>query len=84
MRKQYRERTNKEVKIETLRVRNTKALPDRAESVAKNLAAVNTIFVHLFYDENFITLLEAESLTAIPRYLQSLYEEARDGHEIGT
>jgi hypothetical protein len=32
-------------------------------------------------DENFITLLEAESLTALPECLQPLYEEARDGHE---
>jgi len=59
-----------------------KKLPERAQSVAKNLAALNTIFGQLFGDENFITLLEAESLTALPRYLQPLYEEARDGHEI--
>jgi hypothetical protein len=82
MRKEYRQRAKTKVKVETVRVRNTKALPERAQSVAKNLAALNTIFGQLFGDENFITLLEAESLTVLPRYLQPLYEEARDGHEI--
>jgi hypothetical protein len=82
MRKEYRQRAKTKVKVETVRVRNTKALPERAQSVAKNLEAMNAVFGYLFGDENFITLLEAESLTALPRYLQPLYEEARDGHEI--
>jgi hypothetical protein len=83
MRKEYRKRAKVKARVETIRVRNTKALPERAQSVAKNLETVNAVFGHFFEDENFITLLEAESMTALPKYLQPLYEEARDGHEIG-
>jgi hypothetical protein len=72
MRKEYRRRAK--VRVETVRVKNTKALPERAQSVAKNLEAINAVFGHFFEDENFITLLEAESLTALPKCLQPLYE----------
>jgi hypothetical protein len=79
MRKEYRQRAK--AKVETVRVKNTKALPERAQLVGKNLEAINAVFCHFFKDENFITLLEAEALTAIPRHLQPLYKESRDGNE---
>jgi hypothetical protein len=79
MKKEYRQRAK--AKVETVRVKNTKALPERAQLVGKNLGAINDVFGYLFEDENFITLLEAESLTAVPRHLQPLYKEARDGNE---
>lgn len=80
MRKEYRQRPK--AKVETVRVKNTKALPERAQLVARNFEAINAVFGHFFEDENFITLLEAESLTAVPRHLQPLFKEVRDGHEI--
>ena len=66
----------------TVQVKNTLALPARAETVVESLKCVNALFEELFSDENFITLLEAESLNTIPAYLNPLLEEARDGHEI--
>ena len=67
----------------TVQVKNTLALPGRAKTVAESLQRVNAVFRELFSDENFITLLQAESLTTIPNYLNSLLKEARNGHEIG-
>jgi hypothetical protein len=79
MRKEYRQRAK--AKGETVRIKNTKALSERARWVGKNLEAINAVFGHFFEDENFITLLEAESLTAVPRHLQPLFEEVRVGNE---
>jgi hypothetical protein len=43
--------------------------------------ALNRIFLKLFSDENFVTLLRAESMTAMPAYLQPLVKEGTDEHE---
>jgi hypothetical protein len=82
MKHQQHGRVKKKVHIETLRVRNTRALPERAASVGKSLQLVFSVFRTLFSDENFLTLLEAETLIAIPLCLKPLFEEGRTGHEI--
>ena len=63
-------------------MKNTLALPDRAKTVAMGLQRLKAVFGELFSDENFTTVLEAESLTTIPAYLGPTLEEARNGHEI--
>jgi hypothetical protein len=65
-----------------VRVKYTLALPARAESVGRCMETLNGVFRRLFSDENFVTLLRAESMTAIPEFLKPLVEEGRDGHEI--
>jgi hypothetical protein len=55
MKKEYRQRTKAKVKVDTVRVENTKALPERAQSVAKNLEAINAVFGHFFEDEKMKT-----------------------------
>jgi hypothetical protein len=77
----YKDRARKKIKVQTLRVKQTLALPDRADSVAKGLGILNGVFREVFSDENFVTLLRAESMTAIPEYLRPLAEGARDEHE---
>jgi len=52
----------------------TIALPRRAELVARRLHLLVTIFGELFADENFLTLLRAESMTMLPAHLYSLLE----------
>ncbi len=52
------------------------ALPERAAFVKRQLILVNSIFRELFSDENFRTLMRAESLTAVPVYFKPLLEEA--------
>ena len=47
-------------------------LPKRAELVAKQLDLFNAVFLRLFSDENFVTLLRAESMSSIPGYLKIL------------
>jgi hypothetical protein len=83
MKKIYRDRAKKKIQVETFRVRSSRALPSRAASALRSIEVVSDVFRRLFSDENFITLLEAESLTAIPSYLQPSFEEARHEHEIG-
>jgi hypothetical protein len=53
------------------------ALPERAAFVERQLSLVNSIFRKLFSDENFRTLMRAESLTAVPVYWKPLLEDAR-------
>lgn len=55
------------------------ALPKRAEFVARYLAQLNAIFVTFFADENFLTLLRAESITTVPLYLKPLLDRSK-GH----
>ena len=50
------------------------ALPERIHFVERGLALVNTTFTTLFADEDFVTLLRAESET-IPTYLKGVLEE---------
>jgi hypothetical protein len=82
MKHQQHGRVKKKVHIDTPRVRNTRALPERAASVGKSLQLLRSVFRTLFSDENFLTLLEAEALTAIPLCLKTLFEEGRAGYEI--
>jgi hypothetical protein len=82
MKKIYRNRAkSKKPKRITVQVKNTIALPERARTVASLLSRLRTVFGELFPDENFLVLLEAESLCTIPAYLNPLLEEARNGHE---
>jgi hypothetical protein len=58
-----------------IHVRYMEAVPERAALVARHLATLNEIFGTLFSDENFITLLRAESMTRVPAYFQPLLKE---------
>jgi hypothetical protein len=60
----------------------TLTLPRRAELVRRHLGVLNRIFLRLFGDENFVTLLRAESMTTIPVYLKLLLEKHTCRHEI--
>ena len=83
MKKKYWERTRKKIKVDTKRVSKTRALPVLATSATQSMEKLSAVLGKLFADENFVTLLEAESLTAIPAVLRTVFEAARDGHEIG-
>jgi hypothetical protein len=48
----------------------------------KCLRSYESAFTKLFEDENFITLLEAESLTEIPGPLNALFHEAKNRNDI--
>lgn len=82
MKKRYRERAKKRIKVETKRVSKTRALPDLALSASERLGKVTEALGQLFSDENFVTLLEAEALTAIPALLRPVFEKAKNEHEI--
>jgi hypothetical protein len=62
-------------------VEYTVTLPARAELVGCQLAVLNTVFERLFADENFRTLLRAESMTTVPACLRPLLEGKRCGDE---
>ena len=66
MKKIYRDRAQLKPKIETARIRESRALPVRAQEISLALLEMDAIFMRLYSDENFITLLQAESLTDIP------------------
>jgi len=59
----------------SVQVRNTLALPDRAEATERLLRSLSRVFAELFADENFVTLLQAESRTKVPEYLRTALEE---------
>lgn len=75
-------KSKKPVKRITIQVRNTLALPRRAKATERLLGNLRTIFAELFGDENFITLLQAESQTTIPEYLRTTLEGAKSRHDI--
>ena len=52
-------------------VRKTSELPERAALAAGRLARFDAIIKTLFEDENFITLLRAESMLSVPNCLSS-------------
>jgi hypothetical protein len=84
---EHRQGTNKKTsKKHTLQYRNSLALPEHTKNIAQRLQRMNAIFGQLFSDENFVTLLRAESLTSIPIYLKPVLQDARGrdetGHEI--
>jgi hypothetical protein len=54
------------------------ALPKRATFVAKQLSTINSIFKKLFADDNFRTLLRAESETGVPVYLKPILERGEN------
>jgi hypothetical protein len=83
MKQRSRDRTSNQAKRESLRARNTRALPERAAATARNVQILGAAFRTLFADENFLTLLEAETLTEIPVWLKPILEQARQEHEIG-
>lgn len=66
----------------TVQTRNTLALSDRAETAARCLGNMNAVFSKLFADENFITLLQAESITMLPAFLRPAFDEAKNRHEV--
>jgi hypothetical protein len=81
LKKIYEQRARDKIKVDTIRVKYTSALPDRAASAASGLRRLKEVFKQLFSDENFVTLLRAESMTAIPEYLRCLMKEGNDEHE---
>ena len=66
MKKIYRDRAQLKPKIETARIRESRALPVRAQEISLALLEMDAIFMRLYSDENFITLLQAELMTEIP------------------
>jgi hypothetical protein len=52
-------------------LRKTSELPERAALAAKRLERFNSVIEILFQDENFITLLRAESMLTLPTFLAS-------------
>jgi hypothetical protein len=72
VKKAYRDRAKLKPRIETARIMQSRALPARAEEVLMAQSEMEAIFMRLFADENFITLLQAESLTEIPSRLECI------------
>lgn len=60
-----------------IHVRYMEAVPKRAALVAQHLRTLNGIFGALLSDENFVTLLRAESMTRVPIYFQPLLKEEK-------
>jgi hypothetical protein len=52
-------------------VRRSAELPERAASAARSLERFNAVIKTLFQDENFTTLLRAESMLSLPGCLSS-------------
>jgi hypothetical protein len=65
-----------------LHLRQTMALPKRVAFTAKRLELLRSIFERLVLDENFVTLLRAESITTVPAYLAPPLEKARGSREV--
>jgi hypothetical protein len=82
MKKLYRDRVKNRVKIPTIRVQYSSALPSRVDAVAKHLKTLEEVFEILFSDENFVTLLEAEGLTRVPGFFASIADKAGRAYEI--
>jgi hypothetical protein len=66
----------------TVLVHQTRAVPKRAATVARALHDLNQIFLELFSDEHFVTLLRAESMTTVPAHLGKILDETRNRNEI--
>jgi hypothetical protein len=66
----------------TIQTWNTRELPDRAARVNGCLCSFEVTFRNLLSDENFLTLLQAESMTMIPEFLRAILNEAKIRHEI--
>jgi hypothetical protein len=61
---------------------NTRELPERAARVARCLHSFDVTFHNLLSDENFLTLLQAETITMIPEFLRPILHEAKTRHDI--
>jgi len=72
MKKNYRDRAKLKPKVETARIRQSRALVIRAQETLLAQSEIDAIFMRLFADDNFIALLQAESLTEIPSRFESL------------
>lgn len=75
-------RSGKTTRRKSQRVRFALALPKRLETVNQSLSILDNLLGHFFADENFIALLEAESMTAVPGRYRALFEEVSRGNEI--
>ena len=88
MKKTYRERVMNRPRHQTaitghaVYLQYTLTLPKRTELVNRHLEVLNRVFLRLFSDENFVTLLRAESMTTIPVNLKQVLEKHTCGHEI--
>jgi hypothetical protein len=88
VKKTYRERVMNPPRRQTaitghaVYLQYTLTLPGRAELVRRHLGVLNRVFSKLFGDENFVTLLRAESMTTIPVNLKPAIEEHTCGYEI--
>jgi hypothetical protein len=67
---------------DTIQTWNSRLLPERAARVTRSLHGFEEIFPNLFLDENFVTLLQAETMTMIPEFLRPILHEAKTRHEI--
>jgi hypothetical protein len=82
MKKIYRDRAKMKPKIETARINQSRALPIRAQVIGQGLSDMDSMFRRLFADENFITLLRAESMTEIPGRFDRILKEVMHGYEV--
>jgi hypothetical protein len=76
VKKIYRDRAKLKPRIETVRIMQSRALPVRADEVLMAQSEMDAIFMRLFADENFITLLQAESLTTIPSRFECILKQS--------
>ena len=60
-----------------IHVRYMEAVPKRAALVTRHLRTLNEIFATLLSDENFVTLLRAESMTGVPACFHPLLKEEK-------
>jgi hypothetical protein len=81
MRKRNRQTHGKKVQ-QSQRIRFALDLPKRSEAVAGQLQILDEALGRFFGDENFVTLLEAESMTTVPGRYQALLGEVGHGNEI--
>jgi hypothetical protein len=69
-------------KRQSQRIRFALALPTRSKAVSEQLTILDETFRRLFADENFITLLHAESMTSAPARYRASFGQANHGNEI--
>jgi hypothetical protein len=60
-----------------IHVRYMEAVPKRAALVAQHLRTLNGVFATLLSDENFVTLLRAESMMGVPACFHPLLKEEK-------
>ncbi len=75
-------RSSKTTRRQSQRVRFALDLPKRSETVSRSLHILDDVFGEFFADEYFVTILEAESMMAVPGRYRALFEEVSRGNEI--